>query len=118
MASPSPPTATAAGQAPTASTPAAHAALTSSAPHTPRTPARRRASPTERPGERTALLLLPRDVRVGCHCAHVLYPVPPPVMDAEDGHHTCHSCGQQRQRIECALAHPQRAVTLRKRGGM
>jgi hypothetical protein len=46
-------------------------------------------------------------------CAHVLYPVPPLAMDAEHGHHTCHPCGQQRQRIERALAHPQRAVTLR-----
>ena len=51
-------------------------------------------------------------------CAHVLYPVPPPAIEAEDGHHTCHPCGQQRQRIERTLAHPQRAVILRERGGM
>jgi hypothetical protein len=50
--------------------------------------------------------------------AHVLYPVPLPAVDAEDGHHACHPCGQQRERIERALAHPQRAVTLRQRGGI
>jgi hypothetical protein len=120
MASPSPPTATAAGPAPTASTPAAHAALTSFCP-----PYATDSSTETRFPHSVAWRASWRH----CCCpvmsassantsAHVLYPVPLPAVDAADGHYACHPCGQQRERIERALAHPQRAVTLRQRGGM
>src|SRR6266568_8787508 len=102
MASTAPPTADAAGPAPTASTPTAHAALTSFLPPIGLWRQHGHLLPPQRglAGELPSLLLSGGvSVEGEDQLTDFTPPVPAPALHAKDRHHARHACREQRQRI-------------------